>query len=296
MNIWRLLTAALCLIAFSCVSLGQDSPKGEAGKIIVFPYKKSGDTPLGLHTHFPDDWKPGDARPSIVIFFGGGWTKGTPTQFEPQAKYLASRGMVCCRAEYTLGKGPDVCVADARDAIRWMRQHAKELGIDPARVVSAGGSAGGHLAACLGCCEEESAREIKFSSRSNAMILFNPVTDMVQIAGGKFGIDEKTARTINPIGHYAKNAPPAILFFGTSDRLIEQGWAFAAKGKNLGNTVEMFTAADQPHGFFNKSPWQERTLREAERFLVSIGYLKGDSILKVPESQLPEMKKHEVRK
>jgi acetyl esterase/lipase len=297
MRIWKWLTAALSLIAVASVSLGQDSPKGEAGKTIVFTYKKANDKPLGLHAHFPDDWKPGDQRPALVVFFGGGWTKGTPTQFEPQATYLAKRGMVCCRAEYTLGKGPDVCVADARDAMRWMRGQAKALGIDPDRIVSAGGSAGGHLAACLGCCDDESDRESKFSSRSNAMILFNPVTDMVQIAkGGKFGLDEKKAQTINPIGHYAKNAPPAILFFGTSDSLIEQGKAFVAKGRELGNRVEMFTADQQPHGFFNRSPWQERTLREAEQFLVSIGYLKGESTLKVPESKLPELKKYGVEK
>ena len=70
---------------------------------------------------------------------------------------------------------------------------------------------------------------------------------------------------------------------------------FVAKGIKLGNRVEMYTADNQPHGFFNKSPWQERTLREAEKFLVSLGYLKGESTLAVPTSDLPDVKKYEEK-
>src|SRR5215208_3330689 len=100
----------VCLLLFVFVrpARSADAPKGEAGKTLEFTYSKPSNKTAQVH--FPDDWKPGDKRAAIVFFFGGGWTKGTPKQFEPQATYLAKRGMVCVRADYTLGKGPDVCV------------------------------------------------------------------------------------------------------------------------------------------------------------------------------------------
>ena len=71
--------------------------------------------------------------------------------------YFSSRGLVCATAEYRmLGKGESaklpkgesrkrVCVTDAKGAIRWFKQHAGELGIDPNRIITGGGSAGGHI-------------------------------------------------------------------------------------------------------------------------------------------------------
>lgn len=281
--------AVILSLMFALPTFSADVPKGEAGKTLEFTYNVA--SKKTAHVHFPDDWKPGDKRPAIVFFFGGGWTKGTPKQFEPQAIYLAKRGMVAVRADYTLAKGPDVCVEDARAAIRWVRGNAKDLGVDPDRIVSSGGSAGGHLAACVGCCPIGNDDD-KISSRSNAMVLFNPVLDMEAIArGGTFNLTQDKAASISPIRHYDKNDPPAIIFFGTDDRLADHGKAFLKKAKELGTGVELVWADSQPHGFFNRSPWQERTLREAEKFLISIGYLKGESTLKVPDSALKELTK-----
>ena len=84
---------------------------------------------------------------------------------------------------------------------------------------------------------------------------------------------------------------PSIIFFGTDDRLAEHGRAFLKKAKEVGTRAELVWADSQPHGFFNRSPWQERTLREAERFLASLGYLKGESTLKVPVSTFKELTK-----
>ena len=277
------------LLAFTLPLSADEAVKGEAGKVIESTYKTTADKKLNVFTHFPEDWKPGDKRPAIVFFFGGGWVNGMPTAFERQATYLARRGMVAVRADYTLKKGPAVCVDDARDAIRWMRKHAKELGIDPDRIASSGGSAGGHLAACLGCCPSPEKEEI--SSKANAMVLFNPVLDMELLAKNakKFDLTEEKAATISPQRHYTKADPPAIIFFGTDDFLLNHGKAFMKKAKELGTRAELVLADKQPHSFFHKSPWYERTLLESDKFLVSIGYLKGEPTLKVPKSELPEM-------
>jgi hypothetical protein len=71
--------------------------------------------------------------------------------------------------------------------------------------------------------------------------------------------------------------------------MVEVKNAVDNAAKEIGTRVELVWADKQPHGFFNRSPWQERTLREAEKFLISIGYLKSDSTLKVPVSELKEL-------
>ena len=254
-----------------------------------FLYKKTKQAELELVVHYPPSWTAADKRPAIVFFFGGGWTNGKISQFEPQAEYLAGRGMVAVRADYRVksrhGVSPPDCVEDAKSAIRWVRQHAAELGIDPERIVAAGGSAGGHLAACTSLCEglEAAGGDPGISSRPSALVLFNPVLDMTtpQLAA-RVGNDEKLARQISPTLHLTKETPPTLLFYGTDDRLLAQGEEFLAKSKQLGHRAELFTAEGVGHGFFNRSPWQERTLVRADEFLASLGYLTGKPTLSAP--------------
>jgi len=116
----------------------------------IFKQTPQGD--LKIYLHYPGDWKAGDQRPAIVFFFGGGWRVGTVEQFRYQAEYFARRGMVTARADYRVlsrhNTGPDKCVEDGKSAVRWIRQNAEMLGVDPDKIVSSGGSAGGHVAAC----------------------------------------------------------------------------------------------------------------------------------------------------
>jgi hypothetical protein len=59
-----------------------------------------------------------------------------------------------------------------------------------------------------------------------------------------------------------------------NDRLAVMGEEFMKKSKELGHRAELFTAEGQPHGFFNRPPWLERTTQRMDEFLVSIGYLE----------------------
>ena len=103
-------------------------------------YKKVDGVELKLHIFQPDDFKQTDKRPAIVFFFGGGWVSGSPSQFYPHSAYLASRGMVAMAADYRVKNRnkttPFECVRDGKSAIRWVRGHAAELGIDPERIDS----------------------------------------------------------------------------------------------------------------------------------------------------------------
>jgi acetyl esterase len=120
---------------------------GESEQEHQYVYKTIGDRELQVDILYPDDWKPTDRRAAIVFFSGGAWRSGGTGQFAPQAGYFAKRGLVTVRAEYrdsTRDKAkPDTCLKDAVTAMRWVRESADKLGIDPRRIVSSGGSAGG---------------------------------------------------------------------------------------------------------------------------------------------------------
>ena len=258
---------------------GESHAKAPLTKSFIYKKTKQGD--LEIVVHYPSDWKQTDHRSAIVFFFGGGWTNGTIEQFEPQANHLASRGMVAARADYRVksrqGVTPKECVEDAKSAVRWMRQNAAKLGVDPHRIVAAGGSAGGHIAACTALTPglEADGEEMTISSKPNALVLFNPVLrmDLPQLLGF-VGHDESLAKAISPTLHLSKDTPPTLLLYGSADRLAAQGEEFLKKSKELGHQAEMFTAEGQEHGFFNRPPWREKTTQRMDDFLVSIGYIE----------------------
>lgn len=256
-----------------------------------FVYKQAGDHELSLVAHYPADWKPSDRRPAIVFFFGGGWNHKNFNQFIPQADYLASRGMVALRADYRVkvieGATPAAGVEDAKSALRWIRQHADKLGIDPARIIAAGGSSGGHIAACtaLGAGLDAKSEDASVSSKPCALVLFNPalrfdVPRLLKLIDD----DAELGKSISPILHLQRDTVPTLLIFGDQDQWIDDARAFVAKAKETGCRAELYEAPGQVHGFFNRSPWREKTLRRADEFLTSLGYLQGPPTIEVPES------------
>jgi acetyl esterase/lipase len=287
----------LCAFALAIPAAAQAPAKKERPRLTkteiatkAIDYKKTEQGTLQLHIFYPPGWKETDKRPMIVFFFGGGWKNGTWTQFQPQAEYFASRGMVAVSAEYRIESKhkttPDVAVEDARSAMRWVRANAKSHGGDPDRLVASGGSAGGHLAACTALIDGfDAAADPKVSCKPNALVLFNPVLNLTNLKGrtivGAGGKD--VGKAISPTLFLDKKAPPAVIFFGTSDALIEHGKEYAAKAKEMGVRAELYTAEAQPHGFFNRPPWLEVTTRKADEFLKSLGYLNGEPAITVPE-------------
>lgn len=126
--------------------------KMEPSRKVVYKTVPDRDRRLELHVFEPLGHKQGDMRPAFVTFHGGGWMGRNPRYFYPFASHFAALGMVGISVEYRLRNERDGtvvldCVRDARTAVRYVRAHASELGIDPGRIVVSGGSAGGHLAA-----------------------------------------------------------------------------------------------------------------------------------------------------
>jgi acetyl esterase/lipase len=298
----RAFLSALVLVLIASVGLAQEKQKrpyvaltDQKIRTDKQLYRKAAEGELYLHVFYPEGWKASDKRPIIVFFFGGGWKNGSYTQFVPQAEYFASRGIVAACADYRIASKhkttPDKAVEDARAAIRWVRGNARKLGIDPEKVIGSGGSAGGHLAACTALLDRFDAEgdDKKWSCKPNALVLYNPalnVSEMKMVDGDGKDI----AKAISPTLFLKKGTPPALIFFGTADRMLGMGEEYIKKASELGVKAELYTADKQPHGFFNREPWLQVTTKKADEFLTALGYLEGKPTVKIPD-KAGELKK-----
>ena len=260
-------------------------------------YKEASGSRLKLYLFTPEGHQAGDKRPAIVFFFGGGWNGGSPKQFEPHARYLARRGMVAIVADYRVKSrqktSPFECVKDGKSAVRWLRKTAVRRGIDPSRIAAGGGSAGGHVAAATGTVPglEEDGEDTSVSSLPNALVLFNPVFDNGPMGYGHSRVKDRF-REISPIHNLSKKTPPTIVFLGTKDKLVPVSTAQRYKKlmEESGRRCDLHLYKEQPHGFFNGperggsfNPYYLKTVTEMDRFLSSLGYLKGEPTIRRPD-------------
>lgn len=301
---WTCVIASVLLLATAGTAVAQRDRKKQAYPptlegATVEVYKTVGDVSLNMYEYFPEGHKPTDRRPVIVFFFGGGWRGGSPKQFEKQCQYLASRGMVAMAADYRVLSRQKVkadrCVADAKSAVRWIRENAERLGVDPERIVASGGSAGGHIAACTGTITEldEPNENTAVSSQPNAMILFNPAVVLAPV-DGKFPVrnpEQLPKRTgvepkrISPYHHIRVGVPPTLILHGEADDTVKfqtVQW-FTEAMQKAGNHCELAGYADAGHGFFNYGRSKNRhfieTMNRVDQFLVSLNYLDGEATI-----------------
>lgn len=193
-------------------------------------------------------------------------------QFEPHAKHFAGKGVVAICAEYRVksrhGTTPFEAIADGKAAIAYVRAHARELGVNPKRIVSSGGSAGGHVAASAALLPPE-------DHRIAALVLFNPVVDTTKAGYGAEKVAGRETEA-SPVHHVTKGAPPAILFHGTADEVVPFAnvEAFCERMRAVGSRCELVPYEGQDHGFFNLpregGKFYADTVARAEAFLRSL--------------------------
>jgi len=287
-------------ISLNC--LGQNSnikwpPKIKSDTSYI--YKKIDSTALNLWIFNPPKHEISESKPAIVFFFGGGWNGGTPKQFVEHSKYLSARGIVSIVVDYRVlsrNKTKAIyCLKDAKSAIRWVRKNSKKLGINPTKIISSGGSAGGHLAAATGTILsfDEESEDKKISSKPNAMILFNPIvitSSFEQLELRNKTLDFSLLRVgvepdlFSPYNFIDESTPPTLVFHGDSDKTVDPKSVvlFKSRMNKYGNICKLYLYKGEEHGFFNygknsNGPFIE-TMHKVDKFLVDNGYLPPPKI------------------
>ena len=275
------------IVARPWPAVGQDYPP-KIPDAAVETFKTVDGVELKAWILVPEGHQASDARPAVVFFFGGGWTTGSPDHFERQARALRSRGVVAVLADYRVfdrhGTTAASAVEDAKSAIRWVRQHADELGVDPDRLGAAGGSSGGHLAAATATLPgfDGSEEDLSISSAPNALFLFNPVvvaaaveglwepSELLQARMGELVLD------LSPFHHLDSESPPTLIVHGTADELVPVATAVAYCDRvaERGGECEVVPYEGAGHGFFNRAPHYELTLQEMLRRIESLGWIE----------------------
>lgn len=272
---------------------------------IVYKQIKSSTAIRALHLSIliPRDDK---LKPAIVYFPGGGFSSAAYNKFIQMRFALAKAGFVVAAAEYRVI--PDTypaLIQDAKAAIRYLREHAKEYGIDSSKIGVLGDSAGGYVAQMLGMSNDEREYDVGdyleqsssvqavatlygisnllsigegFSKEVQDVHSSNAVTEALLLHGVAFrdfkgaSIDSnpKKALEASPLGHLKGNKPPFLIMHGDSDTLVSPMQSKrlfdALKAKN--SKVEYIVLKGANHG--DEMWYQDEVIDEVVRFFKQI--------------------------
>ena len=226
-----------------------------------FIYKTIGDVDLRLYVFNSAGHKPSYKAPAVVFFYGGGFLFGDIRRYQTQATHLALRGLVTVLVDYRVkcrhGSTIMDSVTDGKSAMRWVREHADQFGIDPSRIAAVGSSAGGLMAAATALVPDfDDPNDKKIDPRPNALVLYNPALNTASPAAihnlttnwGKAVADH--AREFSPIDHLDRGLPPTIIFQGTADKGVSFVTAkdFCKRARALKAQCEVVLYPGAPHG------------------------------------------------
>jgi acetyl esterase/lipase len=238
--------------------------------------------PLEMDVAFPiEDSAMGAAPLPVVLYFhGGGWQSGDRRAGAPFLPVFARSGYFAASVSYRLsGTAPyPAAVHDAKAAVRFLRAHADDLGIDPNRIGAWGHSAGGHLAALLATSGNSARLEGEVGERAAssaiqcAVTVSGPadLTDLQSGAGDGGGMIAAwlaapnaasliaRAQEASPVTYADAADPPILVIHGTADTLVpvEQAQAFARVLAVAGVEHELFVVDGAGHGIRSPEAYQ----------------------------------------
>ncbi len=266
------------------------------------PYKKVHGLDLQLFIVKPPGWHPQDKRMAIMWIHGGGWRSGTPEMMLPQCNYFAKRGIVSFSLQYRLlpnesegtkhgqiGMAQTIhdCIEDCTSAIRYLRTHAEEMGIDPDRIAAAGDSAGGYLAMTL-------------LSKVNCVVSCNGIAALTR--KWKYIIPElphdgensrlnetelwlkrhQSAKLLSPLFQIRSGQPPMLIMHGLKDDVVapEDAYELYEAYRKAGNKAELVLYPNLKHAFIlydysATTEEVEQALMTIHQFVISCGEGKG---------------------
>ena len=227
----KLLCLALVLLtsATPASSLAQESGLDDVRITpdVVYGHKE------GMALTF-DVFQPPDANGAAILYMvSGGWVSrwNRPEVAVRGFAGLLEKGFTVMAVRH--GSSPRFKVpeaeADVRLALRYVRLHADDLDVDPARLGVYGGSAGGHLSLMLATVSDDGLAEdsdvLQTPSRVAAVVAYYPPVDLRDWVGPSdrfpaLDFQPDLAAGISPILHVTPDDPPTLLIHGDADRLV----------------------------------------------------------------------------
>jgi acetyl esterase/lipase len=206
-----------------------------------------------------DVYRPCHAAPGadiVIFFYGGHWQSGQKGDYRFVAQALASRGFIAVLPDYRLY--PDVTfpafVQDGAQTVRWVHDHARQIGGDPHRIFLMGHSAGAHIAALLTLDAHylQSVGLDRADIRATAT-LSGPY-DFTPWPGDRavFGMTDAQTRpspSAEPIEFVDGREPPMLLIHGLADQTVEPGNAarLAERIRLAGGSVQYIAYPGKGH-------------------------------------------------
>lgn len=277
---------SLCLFALAAFPLLSFSQQGKpldppAGYVAVRDMNYAG-TQNWRQTMdlFVPEKPPAKPLPLVVFIHGGGWEGGTKNTGAALIPLIQDGAFIGATINYRLtNEGPHPAqIHDCKAAIRWLRAHAKDYGIDPAKIGVFGISAGGHLVSLLGTSggvvelEGDVGGNVDQSSRVTCVVNFcgpanfltfgsqgsvidpeNARSAVGKLVGGKVSEKTAVAKAVSPETYITKDDVPFLHIHGTADKLVPYAQALefdkALEASGISSTV--LTGKDAPHVFFS---------------------------------------------
>ncbi len=249
-----------------------------------------------------------EKKAAVVYFPGGGFLSADHEKFTEMRTALAEAGFVVAAAEYrTIPSMFPALVVDAKAAVRFLRAHAGDYGIDPDRIGVIGDSAGGYVAQMAGTTNGEKMFDrgdwLEVSSDVQAAVTIYGLSDLLTIGEGfdepvarmhhsvavtealllngaalsgdfpgasVFDTPEK-ARAASPLGHIDGNEPPFLILHGAKDKLVspEQSRRLYEALRAQKTPAEYVLVENAAHGdlFWYQKPLIERVVKWFEKTL-----------------------------
>jgi acetyl esterase/lipase len=196
----------------------------------------------------------------ILLLHGGAWQRGDRNQLRAYGIHLGREGFVCLASSYRLtpeAKWP-AQMDDVHAALRYMRDNARALGVDPTRIAAVGASAGGHLALLAGAnaFTNEPAAQLRAVVAIFPPTLLSPRNAMEEGAVPALALlgDDDTAEAsaaASPLNYVRPGFPPTLLLHGNADELVPAKASMRMYEALLAARVpaELHMVADQPHAY-----------------------------------------------
>jgi acetyl esterase len=275
----RALSSSLLLLSMSLVNI---SAQAETRRDIE--YARVGTTSLRMDCAIPDSSPEGAGPfPAVIVVHGGAWIRGDrAVDVAPVFQPLEDARIAWFSISYRLASDISqfgVAIDDVKAAIRFVKKHAEEYGIDPKRIAMVGESAGGQLAAMAILNDDPDL------SVAGMVALYTP-TDLVSLAASSEMVPKQvrdglrgtpfegliTARLkqLSPINNLRRGMPPFLFIHGTADALVpfEQSTAMCDGMKSLGTACSVFPVEGGGHGIrwwesiaAIRSPWKVEMIR-----------------------------------